>query len=143
MPTAHIIALCTALLLGACAASQPPRPPNIVIVLLDDLGYSDYGAYGSEIRTPHIDALADNGVVLDQLYVTPRCSPTRAALLTGEDPHTAGLGFLPLPEGADAPPGPYQGSAGVAMPPTCRANGTWVKRRGIGRRATDSTATSA
>ena len=77
----------------------PPRPtpapdaPNIVIVLADDLGYSDLGCYGSEIPTPAIDALADRGVRYTNFHVTPLCSPTRAALLTGLNAHAAGMGF--------------------------------------------------
>ncbi|MCY4135584.1 MAG: arylsulfatase [bacterium] len=77
----------------------PPRPtpapeaPNIVIVLADDLGYSDLGCYGSEIATPAIDALADRGVRYTNFHVTPLCSPTRAALLTGLNAHAAGMGF--------------------------------------------------
>jgi len=85
------------------ATSQPwwpPRPdaegrPNVVVILVDDVGYSDLGCFGSEIDTPNIDALADQGVRLTNFNVTPLCSPTRAALLTGQ--HTgqaAGVGFV-------------------------------------------------
>lgn len=63
--------------------AAPSRAPNIVIILADDLGYSDLGCYGSEIKTPNLDALADNGVRFTQFYNTARCWPTRAALLTG------------------------------------------------------------
>jgi arylsulfatase A-like enzyme len=69
--------------------------PNVVVILADDLGYSDIGAYGGEIRTPQLDALAERGVRFTQFSVTPRCSPTRAALLTGLDSHEAGMGHLP------------------------------------------------
>ncbi len=78
----------------------PERPqaregaPNIVIVLADDLGYSDLGCYGSEIETPHLDALAARGLRGTNFHVTPMCSPTRAALLTGVEPHRAGLGTV-------------------------------------------------
>lgn len=58
-------------------------PPHVLIILADDLGYSDIGAYGGEIRTPHIDTLAENGLRFRSFYNTARCSPTRAALLTG------------------------------------------------------------
>jgi arylsulfatase len=74
-------------------ASPPPRP-NIVLVLADDMGFSDIGCYGSEIPTPHLDALASNGLRFSQFYNTARCSPTRAALLTGLHPHQAGIGTL-------------------------------------------------
>lgn len=78
----------------------PPRPtapegaPNVVIVLVDDLGYSDLSCYGSEIPTPNLDALAATGVQWTNFHVTPMCSPTRAALLTGVNPHRAGAGFI-------------------------------------------------
>lgn len=68
--------------------------PNVVIVVFDDLGYSDLGCYGSSIRTPHIDALAERGIRYTGFDVTPLCSPTRAALLTGRNPHTVGMGTI-------------------------------------------------
>ncbi len=68
--------------------------PNIVVILADDLGYSDVGSYGGEIETPTLDRLAHQGVRFTQFYVTPRCSPTRAALLTGLYPHEVGIGHL-------------------------------------------------
>ncbi|HVJ17431.1 MAG TPA: arylsulfatase [Polyangiaceae bacterium] len=69
---------------GSAGAATSDRPPNVLIVLLDDLGYSDLGAYGSEIRTPSIDQLAEGGTRFRNFYVTPRCSPTRISLLTGQ-----------------------------------------------------------
>jgi arylsulfatase A-like enzyme len=68
--------------------------PNVVVILVDDMGWSDIGCYGSEIPTPHLDALASNGVRFTQFYNTGRCSPTRASLLTGHYPHQAGMGHL-------------------------------------------------
>src|SRR3954471_23050556 len=65
------------------AASGVPAKPNILLVLADDLGYSDVGCYGSEIATPNLDALAKDGLRFTQFYNTGRCWPTRAALLTG------------------------------------------------------------
>jgi arylsulfatase A-like enzyme len=79
-----------------------PRRPNIVLVLADDLGFSDLGCYGSEIRTPHLDALGDQGARMTAFYNTARCSPSRASLLTGLHPHQTGVGILTgstLPEG--------------------------------------------
>ena len=70
-----------------------PRP-NIVVILVDDMGFSDLGCYGSEIRTPHLDAMAERGVKFSQFYITPRCCPSRAALLTGLQPHQAGIGHM-------------------------------------------------
>ncbi|HEY3686635.1 MAG TPA: arylsulfatase [Streptosporangiaceae bacterium] len=75
-------------------AAPGPGAPNIVVVLVDDLGFADLGCYGSEIPTPHIDALAADGVRLTDFHVTPMCSPTRAALLTGVNPHLAGVGHI-------------------------------------------------
>src|SRR5687767_12440291 len=68
--------------------------PNIVVILVDDMGWSDIGCYGGEIPTPNLDALAAKGVRFTQFYNTPRCSPTRASLLTGLYPHQAGMGHL-------------------------------------------------
>ena len=68
--------------------------PNIVIILADDLGFSDIGCYGSEIPTPRLDALAGDGERFTQFYNSPRCSPTRAALLTGLYSQQAGMGWL-------------------------------------------------
>jgi arylsulfatase len=68
--------------------------PNIVIILADDLGYSDLGCMGGEICTPHIDALAKNGLRFTQFYNCGRCCPTRASLLTGLYPHQAGVGRM-------------------------------------------------
>ena len=68
--------------------------PNVVVILVDDMGWSDIGPYGSEISTPNLDALAARGLRVTQFYSTPRCSPTRASLLTGLYPHQAGMGHL-------------------------------------------------
>lgn len=68
--------------------------PNVVVILADDLGYSDLGCFGSEIATPNLDRMAARGMRLTQFYTTPRCCPTRAALLTGLYPQQAGLGNM-------------------------------------------------
>jgi len=68
--------------------------PNVIVILVDDMGWSDIGSYGGEIPTPNLDALAARGVRFTQFYATPRCSPTRASLLTGLYPHQAGMGHL-------------------------------------------------
>ena len=68
--------------------------PNIVLVLADDMGWSDLGCYGSEIATPNLDALARDGLRFAQFYNSARCCPTRAALLTGLYPHQAGIGDM-------------------------------------------------
>jgi len=74
--------------------APPADAPNIVVVLVDDLGYSDLGCYGSEIDTPNVDALAAGGIRFTNFHSAPMCSPTRAALLTGCDPHQAGFGTV-------------------------------------------------
>lgn len=87
------LVICAALLGGVktpILAALPPRP-NIVFILSDDQGWGDVGFHGSEIRTPNIDQLAREGAQLDQFYVMPLCSPTRAALLTGRYPIRYGL----------------------------------------------------
>jgi arylsulfatase len=76
--------------------------PNIVIVLADDMGFSDIGCYGGEIRTPNIDALAAGGVRFSSFYNAGRCCPTRASLLTGQYPHQAGMGWM-TSKSADLP----------------------------------------
>lgn len=68
--------------------------PNIIMMMADDMGFSDLGCYGSEIRTPNIDALAKRGVRFTQFYNTARCCPTRASLLTGLYPHQTGVGHM-------------------------------------------------
>ncbi len=72
------------------ALQAAPAKPNILIIVADDAGFSDLGCYGSEIRTPHLDALAANGLRFTQFYNTARCWPTRAALMTGYYPQQVG-----------------------------------------------------
>lgn len=76
------------------AADQEAARPNIILIMADDVGYSDIGCYGSEIDTPHLDALAAGGVRFTQFYNTARCCPTRASLLTGLYAHQAGIGHM-------------------------------------------------
>ncbi|WP_205962222.1 arylsulfatase [Paracoccus siganidrum] len=75
------------------AARQDPRP-NIVLIVADDLGYSDLGAFGGEIETPHLDELIGEGAQLLDFHSSPTCSPTRAMLMSGTDNHVAGLGNM-------------------------------------------------
>ncbi len=74
--------------------AQVDERPNIVLIIADDLGYSDMGAFGGEINTPNLDALAAQGKMLTNFHVAPTCSPTRAMLLSGADNHKAGLGTM-------------------------------------------------
>ncbi|MDI1338009.1 MAG: sulfatase-like hydrolase/transferase [Lacunisphaera sp.] len=104
------IALFTAILLpGAWAVEASAARPNIVIILADDMGFSDIGCYGSEIPTPNLDALAAHGLRFTQFYNSARCSPTRAALLTGLHPHQTGMGELAESPGSPAKPGAAPG----------------------------------
>ncbi|MBK8980354.1 MAG: arylsulfatase [Planctomycetes bacterium] len=96
-PLARLL-LAPALLAGALAA-QPapavaasPARPNVLLILADDLGFSDLGCYGGELATPELDALARGGVRLSAFYTSARCCPSRASLLTGLHPHEAGVG---------------------------------------------------
>jgi arylsulfatase len=125
-----------------------PRP-DVIVILVDDLGFSDLACYGGEIPTPNLDSLAARGARLSSFYTTPRCSPTRAALLTGRPSHEVGIGVLTRPVG-------YRGSldpqvstlasmlsdAGYATALTGKwhlssqvqtADETWPTRRGFDR----------
>jgi arylsulfatase A-like enzyme len=84
------------------------KRPNIVVILCDDMGFSDVGCFGSEIETPHIDAIADKGIRMTQFYNTARCCPSRASLLTGLHPHQTGIGILT----SDDRPAGYTGTLG-------------------------------
>ena len=107
--------------------APPPVPPsgapNVVLIVLDDLGFAQLGCFGSDVATPHIDALAAGGLRYNRFHVTSLCSPTRACLLTGRNHHAVGMGFL-----ADIPigfPG-YNGTiprSAVALPRILRDTG--------------------
>lgn len=79
---------------GVEKTEAPSSRPNIVLILADDLGFSDIGSYGGEIQTPNLDWLAANGMRFNQFYNTSRCCPTRASLLTGLYNHQAGIGHM-------------------------------------------------
>lgn len=81
-------------LAGTRCAQPSPSQPNIILILVDDLGYSDLGCYGSEINTPNLDQLAQEGMQFTQFYNAARCCPTRASLLTGLYPHQTGVGHM-------------------------------------------------
>ena len=84
---------------GLLAIPVVQAQPNIVVIMSDDMGYSDLGCYGSEIQTPNLDGLAAGGVRFTQFYNTARCCPTRAALLTGLYSHQAGIGWMMRDDG--------------------------------------------
>ena len=91
-----LVTLLTGLFPGQEGQRVQPAPsrPNIVVILADDMGFSDIGCYGGEIRTPHLDELAAGGLRFSQFYNSARCCPTRASLLTGLYPHQAGVGHM-------------------------------------------------
>jgi arylsulfatase A-like enzyme len=103
------------LLLSALLSTTPTKPvtarqrsktnskPNIIVILADDLGYSDLSCYGGEIDTPNLDGLAKGGLRFSQFYNSARCCPTRAALLTGLYPHEAGVGMMTSDAGEKFP----------------------------------------
>lgn len=98
---AAVLVLAGTLGLAACgtsahapAATQAQRP-NILVIVADDLGYSDLGVFGSEIATPEIDKLAAKGRVLTNCHTSAMCAPTRAMLMSGADLHRVGLGSMP------------------------------------------------
>src|SRR6185503_9839882 len=92
----RLLALGVCILIAQTRAGTVLAPvrPNIVIILADDMGFSDLGCYGSEIKTPNMDRLASGGLRFTQFYNAARCCPTRAALLTGLYPHQAGVGHM-------------------------------------------------
>jgi arylsulfatase A-like enzyme len=100
MPLTLLYRLLLALLLPLAVTAAPaveskPSPrPNIIVILVDDMGFSDLGCYGSEIPTPHLDRLARNGLRFTQFYNTARCCSSRAALLTGLYSHQTGVGHM-------------------------------------------------
>ncbi|MBN2583670.1 MAG: sulfatase-like hydrolase/transferase, partial [Planctomycetes bacterium] len=99
-----------------------PQRPNILVILNDDMGYSDLGCYGGEAETPNLDRLAHGGIRFTQFNNTPRCSPSRASLMTGLHPHQVGVGIL---TGYDGPDG-YEGNLnhnGITMAELLGANG--------------------
>ena len=98
------------------------RKPNVVLILNDDMGYSDIGCYGGEIETPNLDRLAANGLRFSSFYNTARCSPSRASLLTGLHPHQTGVGILTYDSGPEG----YAGNLNqrcVTIPQVLKGNG--------------------
>ena len=92
-------------------AAGEATKPNLLLILADDLGWSDLGCYGGEIRTPQLDALATGGVRFTQFYTSTRCCPSRASLLTGRYPHQAGIGLMTSDQAAKYPGAGDQGEA--------------------------------
>ena len=98
---------CDLLVIGQVLSEQDPNHnqhssrPNVIVIMVDDMGFSDIGCYGGEIPTPNLDALADGGLKFSQFYNTGRCCPTRASLLTGLYSHQAGVGWMTTDQKVD------------------------------------------
>ena len=90
----HTTAFGALTLTSMYAYAQQDNRPNIIVILADDLGYSDMGCYGGEIQTPNLDKLAQEGIRFNSFYNASRSCPTRASLLTGLYPHQAGIGRM-------------------------------------------------
>jgi len=88
------LSLVSSLFFTPASKAQTNSHPNIIVILADDMGFSDLGCFGSEISTPNLDQMAASGLRLNQFYTTPRCCPSRAALLTGVYPQQAGIGNM-------------------------------------------------
>ena len=104
-----------AILLFATVSSDAmsQEQPNIIVILADDLGYSDLGCFGGEITTPTLDSLAENGLRCTQMYSTARCCPSRASLLTGLYQHQAGVGHMVYRNWGEGYEGSLNGILGV------------------------------
>lgn len=94
-----------AVLAGLQQTQAQSKKPNIILIVVDDMGYGDLGSYGSEIHTPNLDKLASQGLRLKEFYNNAICAPTRASILTGQDQHKAGIGYFDQNLGLPA----YQG----------------------------------
>jgi arylsulfatase len=101
MKSTYLVLAVASFLFSSCQSEEPvqdsavdSRPPNIVLILVDDMGYTDVGAFGSEVATPNIDALAYAGIRLTNFHSSPQCAPTRSMLMSGSDNHKAGMGSM-------------------------------------------------
>ena len=86
--------LCALSLLAAASAMAQVKRPNILLVVVDDAGFMDFGAYGSDTATPNIDRLSRTGAMFTRFYASPQCGPSRSMLLTGQDNHSIGMGSI-------------------------------------------------
>ena len=109
------------------AQAQADDRPNIILIVADDMGYSDLGSFGSEISTPRLDAMAINGVRLTNFHAAPSCSPTRVMLMSGCDNHIAGMGAMKeqIQESQKDKPGyeTYLNDQVAALPEILKASG--------------------
>lgn len=156
-----LLSICGLLIVAVSSSAQeatigtaPASRPNIILIMVDDMGFSDIGCYGGEIETPNLDALAQGGLRFSQFYNSGRCCPTRASLLTGLHPHQVGIGHMTEPpEEPLGVQGAYQGFLNqdcVTLAEVLRASGyrtlmtgkwhlglhrrdTWPRQRGFDR----------
>jgi Sulfatase len=103
-----ILALIIVEFIFSGCSNETSKKPNILIIMADDMGFSDLSCYGSEISTPNIDRLANEGMRFTNIYNSARCCPTRASVLTGLYPHQTGMGGM-ITRKKNGPTGSYQG----------------------------------
>jgi arylsulfatase A-like enzyme len=131
------------LMLLAAMASVPlqaqTKKPNIILIVVDDMGYSDLGSYGSEIHTPNLDRLASEGLRLKEFYNNAICAPTRASILTGQDQHKAGIGYFDVNLGLPAYQG-YLNKQSVTLAEVLKQSGYSTLMAGKWHVGNDSTA---
>jgi arylsulfatase A-like enzyme len=108
--------LCSFALLPFTLNAAPDSPPNVIVILVDDMGFSDISPYGGEIDTPNLAAIAAKGLRFTQCYNAARCCPTRASLLTGLHPHQTGIGHMikEKTNPKDPSPAAYQGNLNIS-----------------------------
>lgn len=123
-PSLSFVLLLFPLMTGTFSIAAADERPNIIVILSDDMGYSDIGCYGGEMQTPVLDSMAENGLRFTQFYNTARCCPTRASLLTGLYPHQAGIGWMMNDNGYDG----YRGE----LNNHCRTMAEVMKSAGYG-----------
>lgn len=140
MKTTSYLFLLALWLLSACQTktnSEKPvaddnstdnQQPNIILIMVDDMGYSDLGCYGSEIPTPNLDKLAQNGLQFTQFYNAARCCPSRAALMTGSHPHRVGMAGMTIDSDKPLKQGPFRG----ALIDSCLTIAEALKQAGYG-----------
>ncbi|RME94648.1 MAG: hypothetical protein D6772_14300 [Bacteroidetes bacterium] len=112
MKCAHWFFYLCVLSCGACTLEKETitaKPPNVLVILVDDMGFSDLGCCGGEIRTPNLDQLAAQGYRFTQFYNSAKCTPSRGALLTGRYPHEVGVGSTIARPDKHYQAGAYQG----------------------------------
>lgn len=133
MRSGTLFTILLALVAGLPLQAQPPegsKRPNIVLIMADDMGYSDLGCYGGEVQTPNIDQLAADGLRYKQFYNAARCCPTRASLMSGLYPHQAGMGWMAA---ADLGTPAYQGTINdnaVTIAEVLKTAGYWTYMTG-------------